>query len=70
MKRRELLREIGTAANDAGVDWVFVRQGANHEMWRCGTAVVAIPRHREINERTATSILKDLADALGKDWWR
>jgi mRNA interferase HicA len=70
MKRTVLIRWIGKAAKRAGTSWVFVRQGGNHEVWSCGSSMVTIPRHREINELTAQGLMKDLESALGRDWWR
>jgi mRNA interferase HicA len=46
-----------------------VRQGGQHEVWRCGETLVVIPRHREINELTAGSIRRHLEAELGKAWW-
>lgn len=66
MKRTALLRRVGKAAKQAGVIWAFVRQGGNHEVWSCGRALVTIPRHKEINELTAQSIMKDLEGVLGE----
>lgn len=67
--RTVLIRRIGKAAKRAGVAWVFVRQGGNHEVWSCASTMVTIPRHREISELTAQGIMKDLEIALGKGWW-
>ena len=36
MKRRDLLRLIATGARGGGIPWRFVRQGTDHEVWRCG----------------------------------
>jgi mRNA interferase HicA len=70
VKRATLAKRISDAAKAAGVDWTLVRQGASHEIWRCGTAQVSIPRHSEINEITAMAIMKQLAEVLGEGWWR
>jgi mRNA interferase HicA len=70
MKRTELVRKIRRAANDVGTDWSKLREGANHEVWQCGRTKVTIPRHREINEHTATGIMRDLELELGEGWWR
>jgi hypothetical protein len=48
----------------------MVRQGANHEWWRCGSTGVAIPRHREIPELTARAIFRELEIELGSHWWK
>ena len=44
-------------AGQRGLDFGLVREGRNHEIWRIGNARLVIPRHREVNERTARSIL-------------
>jgi mRNA interferase HicA len=51
MKRKELekaLRELG---------WRFFRHGARHDVWTDGNREEPIPRHREIDEKLARSIL-------------
>lgn len=58
------------AAQERGLDFVFVREGRAHERWACDGAHVSIPRHREINPYTAEGICKDLEDVLGWRWWR
>jgi len=70
MKRVDLLRTIGAAARDAGLPWQMLRQGSDHEVWELDGLRVVIPRHREINERTAGKILRLLEDKLGQGWWR
>ena len=47
-----------------------VCEGANHTIFAVGTFEFPVPRHNEINEYTAEAIMKDLADALGEEWWR
>jgi hypothetical protein len=69
MRKTALIAKVRGAANAAGVNWELVGQG-NHEIWRCGTTMVTIPRHVEINELTARNILKTLDVELGKDWWK
>ncbi len=39
--------------------WVLNRHGAKHDVWSNGERKIAVPRHSEINEYTAQSILKD-----------
>jgi mRNA interferase HicA len=70
MKRRELLRRLADAAGEAGLAWELVRQGSSHELWRCGGALVTVPRHREINDLTALGICRALETELGEGWWR
>lgn len=63
MKRTKLMQEIAKQARAANIEWTFVRQGANHELWRFGTLPVTIPRHADINERTAQGILRAIEEA-------
>jgi hypothetical protein len=35
-----------------------MKEGARHEKWTNGELIAMVPRHREINERTAASILR------------
>jgi mRNA interferase HicA len=70
VKRHELLRGIARAARTQGVVWQLDRQGASHEIWRCGGLAVTVPRHRELNDVTAAGICRKLETVLGKDWWR
>jgi mRNA interferase HicA len=54
MKRRDLeqmLRRNG---------WELVRHGGNHDIWKKGDREESIPRHREIKESTAKTIIKRL----------
>ena len=52
MKKRELeyiLKHCG---------WWFLRSGGNHDIWTNGEKIEPVPRHAEINELTAKSIIK------------
>lgn len=40
--------------------WRFERHGGNHDIWTNGEFNIPIPRHREVNEFTARSILKNV----------
>lgn len=70
MKRNALLSKIFNAAASAGKEFTLIRQGGGHSVFQCGGQRVVVPRHREINERTARAIMRDLDDQLGKDWWK
>ena len=52
MKRRELEKRLKKAG------WYLLRHGGNHDVWTDGDRQEAIPRHNEINERLARSILR------------
>ncbi|RLB57385.1 MAG: toxin-antitoxin system, toxin component, HicA family protein [Deltaproteobacteria bacterium] len=59
MKRKELekrLRKLG---------WRFLKHGGKHDVWTDGERLEYIPRHREISERLARSILRK---ACMKTW--
>jgi mRNA interferase HicA len=52
MKKHELekaLRRLG---------WKFLRPGRKHDIWTDGEREEAIPRHAEINEKLARTILR------------
>lgn len=65
MKKRDLMRTLRAIAKAVGMDLDFVREGANHEIWTFGGERLVIPRHRDINERTARSIIKKAKDVSG-----
>lgn len=60
------MSRIRSMANTGGVDLRFVRQGGSHEIWTLGGKRLVIPRHREINERTAEGILADARRITGQ----
>jgi len=70
MKRHQILGTIAREAQGQGKTWKQERQGANHEIWRCGSIELPIPRHAEIGNRMAEMMFKELEGELGKDWWR
>jgi predicted RNA binding protein YcfA (HicA-like mRNA interferase family) len=55
MKRRDLLARL------AELGWRFDREGGAHTIYRKGERTMAVPRHAEINELTARSILRQAA---------
>jgi mRNA interferase HicA len=52
VKRSDLERELKKAG------WWFERHGGSHDIWTNGADQTQVPRHREINEYTAKSILR------------
>ena len=38
--------------------WWLERHGGNHDIWTNGEFKIPIPRHKEVNELTAKSIIK------------
>lgn len=52
MKRKDLIDRL----EQAGFE--FERNGGNHDIYKRGSDIEQVPRHREINERLAKSIIK------------
>ena len=52
MKQRDLIKKL----ENAGFE--FYRHGGNHDIYKRGTDIEKIPRHKEIKERLAQAILK------------
>lgn len=52
MKRKDLIKLL----EDNG--WYLKRNGSNHDVYTNGIKTEAIPRHTEINEMLAKSIIK------------
>lgn len=53
MKRNDLISKIGNRGY-----WVL-RSGGGHDIYTNGKKIIAIPRHREINEMLAKKIIKE-----------
>jgi hypothetical protein len=70
VKRRDLLDKIKDAAKVNELDWGLAREGGNHEIWELDGKTVSIPRHKEINDVTAKSIMKHFEDKLGEGWFK
>jgi mRNA interferase HicA len=70
MRRAALLRKIAKQASTEGVEFMLVREGGSHSLYRCGTVRLVVPRHTDINELTARGILVETEQVLGKGWWR
>ena len=54
MKRRELIKLLEKNG------WDIKRNGGNHDLYTNGKQTEPIPRHPDINERLARSIIKKL----------
>lgn len=71
-KRREVIERIATAAERAGADWVLIREGGNHTVYRLGfqRRPIIIGRHTEFGVRYAETVYRQCEETLGKGWWR
>lgn len=54
----------------SGVVFKLMRFGNSHDIWTIGNSRIPIPRHSEINGKTAREIRKECEKELGKEWWR
>ena len=52
MKQRDLIKIL----EDAGFS--FERHGGNHDIYRRGSDIEKVPRHKEVNENLARMILR------------
>lgn len=52
MKQRDLVKRL------ENVGFAFERHGGNHDIYRRGSDIEKVPRHKEINEQLAKAILK------------
>ncbi len=52
MKRKELEQKLTI------LGWTLIRHGRRHDIWANDEYEIVVPRHNEINEYTAKSILK------------
>jgi mRNA interferase HicA len=64
VRRAELLRTLKTVARSHGAELQQVREGGSHTVFRCGPVQFTVPRHTEINERTARALLRHVANEL------
>jgi predicted RNA binding protein YcfA (HicA-like mRNA interferase family) len=69
MKRRDLIRQLLGAANDAGLEFASLRKTGGHEVFSLDGLRIPVPNHREIAEGTAKSIMRQAAAKLGEEWW-
>jgi len=52
LKRTDLIRRLEQGG------WYLLRNGSNHDIYTNGVKKETIPRHREISEKLAQTILK------------
>jgi len=52
MKRKELEKALKQSG------WWLLRHGGNHDIWTNGERQEPVPRHNDINEKLAHSILR------------
>ncbi len=64
MKRGLLLKEMSMIARDAGFELRLLRDSGGHSVYVINGRRIPVPRHREVNERTAKAILNDARQAI------
>lgn len=52
MKQRELIKKLES------IGFKFYRHGSRHDVYKRGSDIEEVPRHKEINERLAKAILR------------
>lgn len=62
VKQRALLKKLEAAAQEKGLELVFVRHGRKHDLYRVGDFRLTIGRHPDIPERTALKTIKEVED--------
>jgi len=53
MKKKDLEKRLKRSG------WWLARHGGNHDIWTNGTMTNQVPRHNEVNELLAKSILRE-----------
>jgi predicted RNA binding protein YcfA (HicA-like mRNA interferase family) len=69
MKRRDLIRQLREAADDAALEFTSLRNTGCHEVFSLDGLRIPVPIHREVAEGTARSILRQAATKPGEEWW-
>ena len=67
VKKRDLMKRLRAIAESADVELDLVREGGNHEIWTLAGERLVIPRHREVNERTAEGIIRKAEEVTSDD---
>lgn len=62
MRKRDLISKLEKVAASGGERLVFIREGQAHEIWKVGSTVVQIPRHKEVNKYVANRILRQIEE--------
>lgn len=60
MKKRDLEKKLKKAG------WWLDRHGGNHDIWTNGNNTTQVPRHSDVNELLAKSIVKEAEKNPGK----
>lgn len=60
MKRKKLEKKL------TKLGWWLEKNGSNHDHWTNGNVKTTVPRHPDVNEMTAKSILKKASQNPGE----
>jgi len=66
VKRKDLIKKCSQIARSNGHDLVLHREGGSHTVYRINGRNVVIPRHNEIPEPTARTIITGATEAAKK----
>lgn len=67
VKKRDLIKNLGSLAREAGVEFTFVRHGGSHDLFSLDGCPITIPRHTELNELLARGILREAERYLAQE---
>ncbi|MCX5215611.1 hypothetical protein OG689_41390 [Kitasatospora sp. NBC_00240] len=57
------IKKLRAIAKEKGATLDLVRHGSNHDLYEIGEVRLIVPRHAEVNEITANSIIKEAEQA-------
>lgn len=58
-QQQRLIKELRKIAKERGLEFGLIREGGNHRVYAFGDERIPIPRHTEINDRLAQSIIRE-----------
>lgn len=56
MKQKKLIKKLNS------LGFYFLRNGGNHDIYTNGKKNISVPRHREVKENLAKSIIKTASE--------
>lgn len=67
MKRKDLIKRANKIAKANGHTLTFLREGGSHTIYEANGQRIVVPRHNEVNDRTAQAILDTVTAATAND---
>ena len=69
MKRAAVIKKLKAEAKRRGLEFEEIAL-TRHDAYRVGNTTRTLGRHREIDDVTAKKFCDQVAQELGKGWWR